>query len=62
MIPHIVVAILALLLNSTLNAQEGTSDSYMSRDECKALVVPYFETKYKKCLYTSLEGGMEQCR
>ena len=50
MIPHIVVAILALLLNSTLNAQEGTSDSYMSRDECKALVIPYFETKYKKCL------------
>ena len=46
---------LSFSLTQWVSAQDGVEEVYVSQSDCKSLVVPHFQAKYKECL--SLDGG-----
>ena len=55
--PTIIWLLLFCSLPQWINAQATAEQNYVSGSDCKSLVIPYFQTKYKECL--SLNGGVD---
>ena len=55
--PTIIWLLLFCSLPQWIKAQATTEQNYVSGSDCKSLVIPYFQTKYKECL--SLNGGVD---